>query len=145
MDIWKPKKCQKPRRCNDKKKKIFTNCKKTCNLCPTSENCNDSWPKKKCVKKCDKKSTKMLIKNCQQSCNLCTTTTTTTPTTTTTTTTTTTSIKSKYKTNFESQIFPSRYFGIVEIMEWNLPIILLEKMLEKMLKNFFELFWIFIF
>ena len=134
MDIWKPKKCQKPRRCNDKKKKIFTNCKKTCNLCPTSENCNDIWPKKKCVKKCNKSSTKKLIENCQQSCNLCTTTTPTTPTT--TTTTTTTSIKSKYKTIFESQIFPSRYFGIVEIMEWNLTIILLEKMLE----NFSELF-----
>ena len=123
MDIWKPKKCQKPRRCNDKKKKIFTNCKKTCNLCPTSENCNDIWPKKKCVKKCNKSSTKKLIENCQQSCNLCTTTTITTPTTTATTT-TTTSIKSKYKVKIflpDMRALASLFFGIVEIMKWNLP------------------------
>ena len=115
MDIWKPKKCQKPRRCNDKKKKIFTNCKKTCNLCPTSENCNDIWPTKKCVKKCNKSSTKKLIENCQQSCNLCTTTTTTTSTTTTTTTTTTTSIKSKYK----AKIFLPDMRALASLFFWN--------------------------
>ena len=111
--------------------------------------CSDKISTKKCKKlknkgKCKDKKT---WKKCMETCNLCTTTTTTTPITTTTTTTTTTSIKSKYKTNFESQIFPSRYFVIVDIstflqllwltiwvtmytankysqiiMKWNLPI-----------------------